>query len=370
MDDVGFMQMALAQAELGRGTTSPNPMVGAVVVQGGRVVGRGYHRVAGGRHAEVAAIDDAGDAAAGATLYVTLEPCNHFGRTPPCTEKILAAGIRRVVAAMRDPNPHVAGGGLAVLAQKGLQVEAGVCEAQARRQNECFVKFIRTGSPFVIAKCAATLDGRIATRSGDAKWVTGESARAYVHRLRHWVDAIMVGGGTVRRDDPGLTTRLPGGSGRDPVRIVLDSNLRLSPDAKVMRQRSAAPTWVVSGSEAAASQGGRFEKAGVRVVAAPLRDGRIDLKRLMEELGRLGITSLLIEGGSQVMGSAVRDGIIDKVLFFFAPKITGGDDGFPICGGAGAVRMADCVRLSGIQVHRFDEDVAIEGYIVKPGMGD
>ncbi len=210
MDDRHFMKMALDLAVKGEGSTSPNPMVGAVVVKDGQVVGSGYHKIAGGPHAEVNALEAAGELAKGATLYVTLEPCNHTGRTPPCTRKILELGIERVVAAMKDPNEKVAGGGAEFLEQNGIRVTIGVCEEQARKLNEAFIKYIRTGRPFVMTKCAATLDGRIATRTGDSRWVTGETARRFVHRLRHRVDAIMVGINTIRTDDPSLTTRLTG----------------------------------------------------------------------------------------------------------------------------------------------------------------
>lgn len=213
MNDHDYMQLALELAEKGRGWTSPNPMVGAVVVRDGKIVGRGYHQRVGGPHAEVNAIDDAGDRARGATIYVTLEPCNHFGRTPPCTHKIIAAGIRRVVVAMKDPNPDVQGGGNAYLKSHGIEVITGIGETAARTLNEGFVTWVTTGKPFVIVKCAATMDGRIATRTGDSRWVTGPAARAWVHRLRHAVDGIMVGVETVRKDDPSLTTRLEGEPG-------------------------------------------------------------------------------------------------------------------------------------------------------------
>ncbi len=236
MNDRYFMKMALDLAVKGIGYTSPNPMVGAVVVKDGRLVGSGYHEMVGGPHAEVNAIDAAGEHAKGATLYVSLEPCNHTGRTPPCTEKILQAGIKRVVVAMHDPNTEVVGGGAKFLEQQGIQITTGVCQQQARKINEAFIKFIRTRRPFVIVKCASTLDGRIAARGGDAKWVTGDKARQFVHRLRHEVDGILIGINTVRKDDPSLTTRLPDNDGKDPVRIILDTHLTISPQAKVFRQ--------------------------------------------------------------------------------------------------------------------------------------
>jgi diaminohydroxyphosphoribosylaminopyrimidine deaminase/5-amino-6-(5-phosphoribosylamino)uracil reductase len=365
MNDQHFMQMALDLAIKGEGFTSPNPMVGAVVVQDGKLVGSGFHEAVGGAHAEVNAIDAAGKLSPGATLYVTLEPCNHIGRTPPCTQKILDAGISRVVVAMLDPNENVAGGGLKYLEQHGLQVTSGVCEEQARKQNEAFITHITTGRPFVIAKCAATLDGRIATRTGDSKWVTGEAARRFVHRLRHAVDGIMVGINTIQKDDPSLTTRLDDGNGKDPTRIILDTRLSISPDARVLQQASTADTILVAGKGLARSKQTVFEKAGVRVIEAPIKHSQIDMTALMEQLGAMEITSLLIEGGSQVMASAFRAGIVDKVLFFYAPKILGGDDGIPICSGRGAELMGQSIALKDITVQRFDDDVLIQGYVEK-----
>ena len=359
------MQMALGLAIKikGEGFTSPNPMVGAVVVKDGRVVGSGYHQMVGGPHAEVNAIDAAGKLAKGATLYVTLEPCNHTGRTPPCTRKILDAGIKRVVVSMMDPNEDVAGGGAKFLEQQGIRVTTGVCREQARKLIEAFVKFVRTRRPFVITKCAATLDGRIATRSGDSKWVTGEKSRQFVHRLRHAVDGILVGINTVRTDNPSLTTRLPGGLGKDPVRIILDTHLSISPEAKLLRQESAADTILVVGKPLMQDKQTALEKDGIRVIQSKLKNGLIDMDALMDRLGAMGLTSLLIEGGSRVLTSAFNAGIVDKVFFFYAPKILGGDDGIPICSGPGPELMSQSITVNNINVRRFGDDVMIEGYI-------
>ncbi len=356
------MRMALNLAKKGQGYTTPNPMVGAVVVKDGEVVGRGFHRAAGQAHAEVNAIDDAGEKAKDAWLYVNLEPCNHTGRTPPCTRKILDAGIRRVIVAMADPHTK-AGGGAAFLRQHGIDVQIGVCEKQAVCLNEAFVKYVRTGLPFVILKCAATLDGRIATRTGDSKWVTGEKARRYVHRLRHAVDAIMVGIGTIRADNPSLTTRLGSRKGVDPVRIVLDTHLSISPAAGILALNSNADTILIAGKRAAKAKRKQFQQKRVRVIEQPVRKGQIDLTSLMGRLGSEGITSLLIEGGSRVLASALNSGIVDKALFFYAPKILGGDDGIPICQGPGPALMKDSIQLKQMRVRRFAEDVMIEGYI-------
>jgi diaminohydroxyphosphoribosylaminopyrimidine deaminase/5-amino-6-(5-phosphoribosylamino)uracil reductase len=368
MDDSQFMKMALDLAVKGIGYTSPNPMVGAIVVKDGRVVGNGYHQAVGGPHAEVNAIDAAGPHAEGATLYVTLEPCNHTGRTPPCTKKILEAGIQRVVIAIPDPNPAVAGGGAKFLEQQGVRITTGICQQQASRLNEAFIKFSRTRRPFVIAKCASTLDGRIASRSGDSKWVTGDKARQFVHRLRHAVDGILVGINTVRIDDPSLTTRLPDHDGKDPVRIILDTRLDISPQARLLQQTSDAETIIVAGRNPEPGKIAALKKVGGRVLNSELKNGLIDLVALMDKLGAMGLSSILIEGGSRVLSSALKSGIVDKVFFFYAPKILGGDDGIPICSGPGPDLISDSIPVNDIEVRRFGDDVMIEGYIGFPSV--
>jgi len=362
VQDRFYMQMALDLAARGTGHTSPNPLVGAVVVKDQKVIGRGYHQRFGDAHAEVNALEEAGESARGATLYVTLEPCNHTGKTPPCTEKILTAGIRRVVVAMRDPNPGVKGGGNDRLRGAGLEVVEDVARSAAQRQNEFFLKHTRTGTPFVILKCAATLDGRIATRTGDARWVSGPQSRGFVHALRHAVDGIMVGVATVKADDPSLTTRLPEGGGRDPQRIILDTHLSIPLNARVLTQSSEAQTILVTGPDVAEITRQRVAQTGARVLTAPCRNGRVDLQALMKVLGTEGLSSILVEGGSRVAGSVLRAGIVDKIFFFYAPKLLAGDDGIPICQGPGRTRMQDCLNVKHITVHRFGQDVMIEGY--------
>ncbi|HHP7235986.1 MAG TPA: bifunctional diaminohydroxyphosphoribosylaminopyrimidine deaminase/5-amino-6-(5-phosphoribosylamino)uracil reductase RibD [Desulfobacterales bacterium] len=366
MNDAEFMSHALDLARRGEGHVAPNPMVGAVVVKDGSIVGEGWHEAIGKPHAEINAMNAAGRKARDAELYVTLEPCNHAGRTPPCTEAILQAGIRRVVAAMRDPNPRVTGGGIDYLRQRGLAVEVGICEASARRLNEAFVKYITTGCPFVVVKCAATLDGRIATRSGDARWISGEASRQYVHRLRHALDAILVGIETVKADDPSLTTRIAGFAGKDPRRIILDTHLTISENARLLNLKSDAGTILVVGPSVSTAARQRMLDAGAEVLPVRLSDGRIDLKSLMQRLGEKSITSVLIEGGGAVIGSALRAGIVDKLVLFYAPRMLGGDDGVPICRGSGAERVEDGIQLERIEVRRFGADVMIEGYIQKP----
>jgi len=361
MDDQTYMKMALELAKKGAGYTSPNPMVGAVVVKEGKVVSKGWHEKAGGPHAEVNAIDSADISLEGADIYVTLEPCNHTGRTPPCTKKILDAGIKRVVVAMDDPNPDVAGGGNAFLRENGLEVISGICEADAVKLNEAFIKHSTEKKPYVTAKCACTLDGRIATRTGDAKWVTGEASRHYVHQMRHEMDAIMAGIGTVTADDPMLTARLEGVDVRHPVRVILDSKLSVPMNAKVLE--SDAKTIVVTGPDVFEERKAEIEDKGVQVLEVPLIDNRIDLLTLMVKLGEEGIMSLLLEGGSSVMASAFKADIVDKVMFFYAPKILGGDDGMPVCKGPGPELMRDAMILKDVSSSRFDDDILIEGYV-------
>jgi len=364
MDDNHYMGLALDLAEQGLGYTSPNPMVGAVVVNHGKVVGQGYHEAVGQAHGEANAIDDAGDDARGASLYVTLEPCNHTGRTPPCTEKILASGVRRVVIAMADPNPDVRGNGAAYIKQNGIDVTVGICADRAARLNEAYAKFVVTKRPFVTMKCATTLDGRIATSTGDSKWISGEASRRYVHRLRHGVDAILVGKGTLHKDDPRLTTRLEDGEppGLDPTRIILDEDLSISGNAKALRPGSDSVTLLVTRPGVSEQEKERVERSGVRVLEIPLKNDWIDLALLLDELGKMGITSLLIEGGSRVFTSALSAGVVDKVVFFYAPKILGGDDGVPIFRGRGPVSMGDSLPLKDIRLQQFDDDIMIEGY--------
>ncbi|MBL0732565.1 MAG: bifunctional diaminohydroxyphosphoribosylaminopyrimidine deaminase/5-amino-6-(5-phosphoribosylamino)uracil reductase RibD [Desulfosarcina sp.] len=363
MRDTYFMKMALEMAARGEGFTSPNPMVGAVIVSDGTVVGMGYHKAAGGAHAEINAIRDAGLSAKDATLYVTLEPCNHTGRTPPCTESIIKAGIKRVVVAAKDPNPDVEGGGIKFLQQHGIEVDIGVCEDEAKKLNEVFNKYIITKRPFVTAKCAITLDGRIATKTSDSKWITGPASRKFVHGLRHACDAIMVGVETVKQDDPSLTTRLEGKKTLDPVRIILDTRLAVPENAKIFQLDSSADTLIITGDSILKEKKERIEKKGAKVIEAPVKDGLIDLYQLMDYLGDIGITSLLIEGGSRVNASAFQSGIVDKIYFFYGPKILGGDDGVPVCRGPGPALMKDAIPITGVRVRQFDDDVMVEGYL-------
>lgn len=315
-----FMRLALEQARKALGRTSPNPPVGAVVVREGEVVGRGHHERAGGPHAETQALQEAGEAARGADLYVTLEPCDHEGRTPPCAPAVVAAGIRRVFIGTIDPNPKVSGRGIERLRAGGLEVETGVLGEEARELIEPWEKYIRTRTPFVIAKAAATLDGRIATRTGASRWITGEEARAEVHALRSICDAVLVGARTVRADDPALTARIPGG--RDPLRVILDSRLEISPEARVFSQPGR--TLVACTPQAEGNGAARLAEAGAEILACrATSEGRIDIDDLLVRLGAKGIVSVLVEGGAEVFSSFLAAGRVDRLLLYLAPKIFG-----------------------------------------------
>jgi diaminohydroxyphosphoribosylaminopyrimidine deaminase/5-amino-6-(5-phosphoribosylamino)uracil reductase len=350
-----FMRLAIAEAEKGQGRTSPNPAVGAVVVRDGRVVGRGHHARAGGPHAEVVALAAAGGRARGADLYTTLEPCDHFGKTPPCSRAVIAAGVRRVFVGSRDPNPKVNGRGMARLRRAGVQVVTDVLREACDRLNAPWFHFITTGRPYVTLKAAITLDGRIATGSGDSRWVTGEAARAEVHRLRDRVDAVVVGAGTALADDPLLTTRLPGGGGRDPVRVVLDSRLRLPRRLHLFHPESAAPTLVAHVTEREPRLGAGVEPLRCRAG----RDGRVDLADLLARLRARGVAHVLVEGGGEVHRAFLAAGLADEVLLFVAPKILGG--GVPWLSGEGPARMADALRLENVEVRAVGEDLVVRG---------
>jgi diaminohydroxyphosphoribosylaminopyrimidine deaminase/5-amino-6-(5-phosphoribosylamino)uracil reductase len=362
MDNVDekLMRLALDLAEEARGRTSPNPMVGAVIVRDGQVVGRGYHRKAGTPHAEIHAIADAGARARGATIYINLEPCSHYGRTGPCTQAIIEAGLSRAVIAMVDPNPRVSGRGKAALEAHGIQVETGILESEARKLNECYIKYITTGRPFVILKAAMSLDGKIATASGRSRWISSEDSRRMAHQIRDEVDAILVGIGTVLRDDPSLTTRLPDGRGQDAIRIILDSRARIPLKSKVLNLDSSARTIVAVTPQATQEKIAKL-KERAEVLIAPEQNGRVDLKLLMEKLGQMEITSVLLEGGAEVNASALKAGIVDKVMVFIAPKLIGGSRSPGPIGGAGIGDLAEAVQLTDVSVDRVGEDILVTG---------
>jgi len=359
------MKMALRLAAKGAGWVSPNPMVGAVVVQAGEVAGQGWHRHYGGPHAEIEALRAAGPLSRGATLYVTLEPCNHHGRTPPCTEAVLAAGISRVVAAAPDPNHRVSGGGAVFLKARGVQVEMGLLEAEVRRLNEAWFAWTENDRPWVIAKAACSLDGKIATRTGDSQWLTGEAARSFGHRLRHECDAILVGVGTVLADDPQLTARLSRRRAKDPIRLVLDTRLRLPLSARLLHLNSSSPTWVACTAEAPSEKIKALEALGAEVLVMPEEEGRVALRPLLQELGRRRVQSLLVEGGAEVLGAFFDQSLVDKFFFFYAPKILGGQKALSVIGGTGVTRLAEAHQARDLSLRRIGPDLMVWGYCDK-----
>lgn len=355
--DREFMQQALQLARRGRGRTSPNPMVGAVVVANGEVVGTGYHRGPGTKHAEALALERAGDSSRGATLYLSLEPCNHFGRTPPCTSAILDAGVKRVVGAMPDPDAGVNGAGFAALRGHGVDVEVGVMQEEALRLNEAYVVHRRFGRPFVTYKAAISLDGRIAAADGSSKWITSDKARAEVQRMRANCDAICVGIGTVLTDDPSLTVRW-GRAAKQPLRVVIDTELRTPPNAKVVSKE--APTVIVTSAD-------RDTDVPCEVMRVEREGDLVSLKAMLESLAGRGVTSLLLEGGGILAGNFEAHGLIDKYVFFVAPKLLGsaGTRGVLESWGATSIRNAHALEIDSIK--RFGEDVRIVAYPVKEG---
>ena len=357
------MRRALALAR--RGRTSPNPMVGAVVVKDDQIVGEGYHRRAGEAHAEIAALASAGESARGATLYVTLEPCCHFGRTPPCTKAIIASGVASVVAAMVDPNPSVRGLGLAELEAAGIKTAVGLLGESARKLNEAYVKFVTTRLPFVTLKLAMTLDGKIATRTGDSKWVSCEESRRLVHRLRERSDGVLVGIGTVLADDPELSARI-GKRVTYPIRVIADGRARTPVRAKVLAG-PAGRTIVAVTTAAPAERLRKLEHAGARILFIDEDAGQVSLPALLRSLGEMEITTVLIEGGGGIAASALAAGVVDKVMVFVAPKIVGGESAKTLAEGPGVEAMADALRLENMSVRKVGCDLLIEAYPCSQG---
>jgi diaminohydroxyphosphoribosylaminopyrimidine deaminase/5-amino-6-(5-phosphoribosylamino)uracil reductase len=363
-DDEGvWMRRALAEAARGLGSVEPNPLVGAAVVRDGRLVGLGHHARFGGPHAEVVALNQAGEAARGATLYVTLEPCCHFGKTPPCTEAIRAAGIARVVAAIPDPYPKVAGGGLAALRATGLAVAVGCEAAAARELNAPYLKRVTTGLPFVTAKWAMTLDGKTAVASGDSRWISSEASRRLVHELRGRMDAIVVGIGTVEADDPLLTARPPGP--RCAVRIVLDSAARLPVSSQLARTAREVPVLLAVTERAPAHRCQELTRSGCEVLPLP-GTGPVPILSLLEELGRRELTNLLVEGGGRVLGSFLDTGQVDAVAAFVAPILEGGDHPRTAARGQGCAQMSQAMRLLHPDATPVGEDILIRGRLPQP----
>ena len=360
MTDETYMRRALELAEKGCGWTAPNPLVGAVIVKDGRIIGEGYHQKYGEAHAERNALASCTESPRGAVMYVTLEPCCHHGKQPPCVDAILEAGIRRVVVGAGDPNPLVSGKGIAVLRKQGIAVEEHILEAECQKLNEVFFHFIRTGRPFVVMKYAMTMDGKIACYTGASRWITGEEARAHGHRQRHRYTAIMAGVGTVLADDPLLTCRIPGG--RNPVRIICDSRLRTPLSARIVQTAAEVPTILATCCE----EKNRHEpylNAGCRVLTIPEEGGHVNLGKLMERLGREEIDSILLEGGGALNWSALKSGIVRRVQAYIAPKLLGGEAAKTPVAGQGFPRPGEAVKLENSVVTKLGEDFLIESEV-------
>lgn len=359
--DQDYMRLALDLASSAKGKTNPNPVVGAVLVNDGVIVGTGLHRRAGEPHAEVHAFHMAGEHAKGATLYVTLEPCSHYGKTPPCAKLVKESEVSRVVVAMQDPNPAVAGRGIKLLRDAGIEVEVGVLGNEAKKINERFIHNMLTKRPFVISKFAMTLDGKLATHSGHSKWITGEAARADVHELRNEVDAILVGVGTVLADNPSLTTRLPEGGGKNPVRIILDSHLRTPLHANVM-QTEEADTIIVTTVDNDLEIIKLYEEKGISFIYVSLDDNRLNLQEMLEKIYKRGITDVLVEGGANINASFLRAGLIDKYFIYIAPKLLGGQNSLTPFTGDDVEMMDAAMLVSFEEIQKFGEDIRITAY--------
>jgi len=355
-----FMNLAMQLALKGKGKTSPNPMVGALVVKNARIVGRGYHEKAGASHAEIIALDEAGKYAKGATLYVTLEPCVHFGRTPPCVDRIIKSGIKEVIVGMIDPNPVNNGRGINILKQHKIKVKVGFLEESLRKMNEVFIKYISKRMPFVTVKVAQSLDGKIATSRGDSKWITSDKSRAYAHRIRCNFDAIMVGVNTVLRDNPKLDAWF---SRKQPIKIVVDSQLSTSQDANIFSAKSQVIIVTLPARAGQETENREILSRKAKILEVKEKAGQINLKDMMKKLARLEITNILVEGGGTLIGALFDEGLADKILFFISPKIIGGKEAISSVMGRGISRIDNAIRLKNIKLRRFQEDLLLEGYI-------
>ena len=362
MNDEYFMKIALDLAKKGIGFTNPNPLVGAVIVKDGKIIGKGYHEKYGKNHAEVNALNNAVENVKDATMYVTLEPCSHFGKTPPCANRIAESGIKKVVIAMEDPNTLVSGKGIEILRENGLEVKVGVLKKEAEKLNEIFIKYILTKIPFTIMKAGMSLDGKIATYTGDSRWVTGEKARKYGHLLRQKASAILVGVNTVIMDDPMLNTRLDNMECIDPVKVIVDSSGRIPITSKVLNINPSS-TIVVVTKFALEENIKAIRRKGAEVIVSPAKNGRVDLRFLVEELGKREIDSLLIEGGGEVSFSFLKEDLVDKVVFFIAPKIIGGRDAKTPVEGEGMAYIKDVIDLKEIEITKLGKDIMIGGYV-------
>jgi diaminohydroxyphosphoribosylaminopyrimidine deaminase/5-amino-6-(5-phosphoribosylamino)uracil reductase len=355
-----YMNLALKLALKGKGKTSPNPLVGALVVKNGRIVGRGFHGQAGLSHAEVIALDEAQDLAEGATLYVTLEPCCHFGRTPPCVARVIKSGVKEVIVGMIDPNPLNNGKGIEILKQNKIKVKVGFLEDKLKRLNEAFIKYITRKIPLITVKVAESLDGRIATRTGDSKWITSDKSRSFAHRLRADFDAVMVGVNTVLRDNPKLDVWF---SKKHPVKIVVDSQLSIPEKANIFSASSSVIIATLATRSGQETENRAILAHKAKILEIKEKAGQVNLKDLMKKLAGMGITSVLVEGGGMLIGSLFDEGLVDKMMFFISPKIIGGKEAISSVMGQGVARIEKAAKLKNVSLRRFGEDFLIEGYI-------
>jgi diaminohydroxyphosphoribosylaminopyrimidine deaminase/5-amino-6-(5-phosphoribosylamino)uracil reductase len=361
-----YMRQALALARLAQGQVSPNPAVGAVIVRDGEIVGQGYTQPPGSDHAEIVALKHAGEKARGGVMYVTLEPCCHYGRTPPCTEALIAAGISEVHMAMIDPNPKVSGRGEEALQKEGIKTHVGEHEEEARTINEAYIKYIRTGIPFITAKFASSLDGKIATRTGDSRWISGGESRKYVHYLRYTSDAVMAGANTIIADDPLLTCRYGGTGGavkNRQIRVIIDGLGRTPPTARIFSE--PGKVLIAIGETVSSATKNALARAGAELIEFPARGGKIQMAAILEVLGKREITSVMVEGGGLLLGSLFDDGLVDKVVAFIAPMIIGGSRAILSVSGEGVESVADAPRLERVDVEKFGDDVMVSGYVKK-----
>lgn len=355
-----YMDLAYKLALKGRFTTSPNPMVGAIVVKNGRIVGRGFHERAGLAHAEVVALKEAGEKTRGATLYVTLEPCTHFGKTPPCTDLIIKSGIKEVVIGMIDPNPVNNGKSLEILKSHKIKIQCGFLEEKIRKLNEAFIKYITKKTPFLTVKIAQSLDGKIATKTGDSKWITSDNSRAFAHRLRAHFDAIMVGVNTVLRDNPRLDAWF---SNKHPIKVVIDSQLSIPAQANIFSGSSRVIIVTLPTKPGQETENRKILSEKATILEVKEKSGQINLKDMMKKLAALGITNILVEGGGTLVGSLFDENLVDKVMFFVSPKIIGGKEAITSVMGQGISRIDRCFKLKSVKFKRIGEDFLFEGYV-------
>ena len=357
-----FMNLAYNLANKGKGMTSPNPMVGALVVKAGRIIGKGYHKKAGFSHAEITALEEAGSKAKGATLYVTLEPCVHFGRTPPCVDTIIKSGVKNVIVGMIDPNPLINGRGVARMKEYGIAIKVGFLENKLKKLNEVFIKYITKRMPFVTVKIAQSLDGKIATKTGDSKWITSDKSRAYAHKVRVNFDAIMVGVNTVLRDNPKLDAWF---SKKHPIKIITDSHLSTPENAGIFSGNSPVVIATIPAVAGQETDNRKILSRKAKILEVKEKSGEVNLRDMMKKLARLEITNILVEGGGTLIGSLFDEGLVDKVMFFISPKIIGGKESLSSVMGRGIARIDNAVKIRNITLRHFGEDILIEGDVGK-----